>query len=144
MVMELAEGLPDIQADSDKLRDAVENLVMNAIKFTPDGGMIKVAVFPQLDGLISIAVTDQGPGIPRQDLARIFEPFYTGGDVLQHSTGVMEYQKRGIGLGLAVVKNFVQMHKGTVNATSSPTGSTFTISIPISAPPPPGRPDRPA
>lgn len=144
MVMELAEGLPDIQADSDKLRDAIENLVMNAIKFTPDGGMIKVAVFPQLDGLISIAVTDQGPGIPRQDLARIFEPFYTGGDVLQHSTGVMEYQKRGIGLGLAVVKNFVQMHRGTVNATSSPTGSTFTISIPISAPPPPGRPDRPA
>ncbi|NLW85802.1 MAG: HAMP domain-containing protein [Planctomycetes bacterium] len=134
MVMELAPGLPEIEADRDKLRDAIENLVTNAIKFTPDGGMIKIGAMAQLDGFISISVTDQGPGIPRPELARIFEPFYTGGDVLQHSSGAADYQKRGMGLGLAVVRSFVQMHGGTVNVNSSPTGSTFTIAIPVKRP----------
>ncbi len=144
LVIQLGEQTPDIQADRDKVRDMIENLVMNAVKFTPDGGTVTVGVGLELGGFISITVHDQGPGIPAQDLPHIFEPFFTGGDVLQHSTAAGgEYQKRGMGLGLAIVRAFAQMHGGSVNVTTSPKGATFTITIPIETPPPAQRPQMP-
>jgi signal transduction histidine kinase len=130
-------SMPPLRADADKLHDVIENLVMNAIKFTPDGGQIEMRCETQLGGHVSISVRDQGPGIPERELPHLFEPLYTGGDVLQHSSGVAGHQKRGLGLGLAIVRAFVEMHGGAVHVTTSPNGSTFTIVLPGST-----RPDR--
>jgi signal transduction histidine kinase len=134
LIIELGDNVPSIRADRVKLCDVVENLVMNAIKFTPDGGVIKVRAGRQLDGHISITVQDQGHGIPEMDLPHIFDPFYSMGDTMLHSSGNVEYQKRGMGLGLAIVRHFVEMHGGTVHVSSSSTGSTFTVTIPPQPP----------
>ena len=132
---------PDVlECDRAKMIDVLENLLMNAVKFTPDGGCVSVMVGRQLGGYISFKVVDEGPGIPRGEVPRIFDAFFTGGDVLQHSTGTSGYGKRGMGLGLAVVKHFVKLHGGDVRVTSTPQGCTFVVSIPEE---PPARKDRP-
>lgn len=130
-----AENVPVFRADREKLRDVIENLVMNAIKFTPDGGTITITAGMELGAHVSLSVQDQGPGIAKQEQERIFEPFYSGGDVLQHSSGSAGFQKRGMGLGLAIVRHFTQMHGGTVRLSSSPDGCRFTILIPSEPPP---------
>ena len=140
LIVEGADRIETLQADREKLRDVVENLVMNAIKFTPDGGAIKLRVGRQLGDHVSIAVQDQGPGIPESDMPHVFEPFFSGGDVMKHSSGRVGFEKRGIGLGLAVVKHFVELHGGSVSVSSGPNGTVFTVTIPIE---PPGRPHRP-
>lgn len=123
-----------LQADKMKLRDIIENIVMNAIKFTPNEGQINISVQRRLGGHVAIQISDQGPGIPESDKAHVFEPFYGGSDTLKHSTGKSGYGKRGMGLGLAIVKHFVDMHKGTVDFITSPNGTTFTIQLPIEGP----------
>jgi len=134
LMIEAAEDMPEIQADHAKLVDIVENLVMNAIKFTPDGGIIKVRTGSELGGHVFVSVQDQGPGIPTSDLPHIFEPFYSGSNVMLHSSGNVGYQKCGMGLGLAIVKHFAQLHGGSVRVTSTPNGCTFVLSIPIGPP----------
>jgi len=123
-----------IQADKNKLRDAIENVVMNAIKFTPNAGQVKVSVHRRLGGYVAIQIADEGPGIPESDRPHIFDPFYSGSDILKHSTGKSGYGKRGMGLGLAIVKHFVDMHGGTVEFTTGPNGTTVTIQLPIERP----------
>lgn len=134
LVAEAESGLPDIQADRDKLHDALANLMTNAIKFTPDGGTIKVAVGRRADERAVISVCDQGGGISREELPHIFEPFWGGADVLKHSSGEFGYQKRGAGLGLAVAKHFVRLHGGQLQVDTSSEGCTFTIILPITRP----------
>ncbi|MCK4602319.1 MAG: sensor histidine kinase, partial [Phycisphaerae bacterium] len=97
----------------------------------------------QLGERVSIAVQDQGSGIAVGDLPHIFEPFFSGSDVMKHSSGQLGYQKRGMGLGLAVAKRFTELHGGTVSVSSGPSGSTFTVSIPSQPPPRPSRPEKP-
>lgn len=135
LVIEPGEAETVIQADEAKLRDIVENLAMNAIKFTPNNGVIKITVQRQLGGHVAIEVIDQGPGIPEVDRPHIFEPFYSGSDVLLHSTGKSGYGKRGMGLGLAIVKHFVDLHGGTIEFTTRPSGTTFIVQLPIEPPP---------
>jgi len=134
LIIEGGEGVPTLVADEAKLHDVLENLVMNAIKFTPDGGAIKVRAAAQLGGFCTITVQDQGPGIPEADMPHIFEPFYSGGDVMKHSSGRVGYDKRGMGLGLAIVRHFVELHGGSVSASSGPTGTIFTVTIPLKPP----------
>jgi signal transduction histidine kinase len=129
-----ASSLPRFRADREKLLDVLENLLTNAIKFTPDGGTIRLEARSELGGQVAFAVIDQGEGIPDDEIYHLFEPFFSGGDLLRHSTGQSEYGKRGIGLGLAVVRYFVQLHGGTVEAKSGPGGSTFTVRIPTRPP----------
>jgi signal transduction histidine kinase len=131
LIIEMMDRLPPVTADRDKLRDIIENLVVNGIKFTPDGGVVKVRCSLQLGERVMISVQDQGPGIPENEYPRLFQPFYSGNDVLTHSTGDTGYQKRGIGLGLAIVRHFTELHHGTVHVSSSPTGATFSVTIPI-------------
>jgi len=123
-----------IQADREKLRDAVTNLVTNAIKFSPDGAVITVSVAPQLGDQAAISVRDQGSGISEEERPHIFQAFWGATDLLKHSSGEFGYQKRGAGLGLAIAQHFVHMHGGTIEVDSSPNGSTFTIVIPIASP----------
>ncbi len=130
LIIEISPDAVELDADEDKLRDLLENLLTNAIKFTPDGGQVRIIAKPAGEGMLSFAVTDQGGGIPEEDLPYIFEPFFTGKDVMRHSTGLVGYKKRGMGLGLAIVKQFVGMHGGTVTVESSLTGSTIEIKLP--------------
>ncbi len=127
----LPEEEIEIYADRPKLVDIIENLLMNAIKFTPDGGTVTLRMSKQLGQNLAIKVIDKGPGIPLEDQPHLFKPFYSGADVLRHSTGKSGFKKRGMGLGLAIVKHFVMLHHGTIRFDTSEKGTTFTVTIPL-------------
>jgi len=135
LIIDEAPQMPGLRADRDKLLDILESLVMNAIKFTPDGGTIRCSVRQELGGYMSFSVRDQGPGIDPQDIPHIFDPFFSGGDVMKHSSGAAGFRKRGMGLGLAIVKHFAELHGGSVSVTATPDGTTFVVRIPSEGPP---------
>jgi signal transduction histidine kinase len=126
-----------VSVDAGKVRDSVNHLLLNAIKFTPDGGRIsmiaRVATREAIEG-IEVSVSDTGVGIDPQSQPRLFEPFFTGFDVSHHSSGTFEHGKKGIGLGLSIVRAFVELHGGTIRVKSEiGQGSTFTIWLPSAA-----------
>ncbi|HSP55903.1 MAG TPA: ATP-binding protein [Dehalococcoidia bacterium] len=124
--LEVSPALPPVSGDADVIERAVVNLVHNAVKFTPEGGAIRVSASPA-DGAVSITVNDTGVGIPPEDLPRIFERFYKG----DRSRG-----GSGTGLGLAVARHAAEAHGGSIHALSQPgEGSTFTLSLPADASP---------
>lgn len=123
-----------IDADPSKLSDILTNLIVNAIKFTPDGGTIRLAVDLLSEDLARFEISDQGIGIKPTDREHLFEPFFTGYDTLNHSSGDFQFCKRGIGLGLCLVKTFVELHGGHVEVISKPDGgSIFRFVLPILA-----------
>lgn len=133
--LELAPDLGHVRGEPDKLHDAVVQLLMNAIKFTPDGGSIRVTASRRGNSGVSIAIADTGQGIEPADLPHIFEPFFTRFDVSKHSSGTFEFDRRGLGLGLAMVKAFIEMHGGQVKVASElGRGTTFTIELPAALP----------
>ena len=120
-----------LSVEADKIRDSVAQLLMNAIKFTPDGGTIALTARRLPEGGVEIRVHDTGMGIEPAGLARVFDPFFTRFDVSRHSSGLFEYDRRGLGLGLSVAKGFVEMHGGRIKVESElGKGSTFTILLP--------------
>lgn len=130
LVREWQADLGSISIDSNKLRDAINHLLLNAIKFTPDGGAITVAA-KRTNGGAEITIADTGCGIEEGELKRYGEAFFTGFDVTRHSSGTYEHGRRGLGLGASVVKKFVEMHGGTVQVTSTVgKGTTATITLP--------------
>jgi signal transduction histidine kinase len=136
LTLDLAENLPSIDADRDKLEDALSNLVSNAIRFSPDGGSVRIAAHEVVGDMLEILVEDSGPGIPQADLANLFEPFYTGSDILHHHSGTFEYGSKGIGLGLAIVRRFIELHGGIVRAHAmvrdgKTAGTQFQILLPL-------------
>jgi signal transduction histidine kinase len=131
LVIDVADDLGAMSLEEDKIHDSIVQLLINAIKFTPDGGTIKLSARRTGEGNLEISVTDSGIGIDPQSLPRIFEPFFTRFDVSRHSSGTFEFDRRGLGLGLSVVKAFVEMHGGKIKVQSElKRGSTFTISLP--------------
>jgi signal transduction histidine kinase len=127
--------LGPIEGDQSKISDVLINLLANAVKFTPDGGTIRfeARVQPNSPDEIRVEVSDQGVGVPEAEQEHLFEPFFTGFDTLRHSSGDYQYGKRGIGLGLCLVKTFVQLHGGRVEVSSTPgIGSTFAFVLPRS------------
>jgi len=130
----LREELPDqpgtIDVDEQKIRDSLNHLLLNAIKFTPDGGTITVRAY-RAGGDAFIEVSDTGMGIEAGAMERVFDRFFTEFDVSHHSSGHFEFGKKGLGLGLSVVKSFVEMHGGSVKVKSEVgKGTTFTICLP--------------
>lgn len=117
-----------VRGDSQILIEAVGNLIANAIAYSPRGSRVGVGV-RAADGVVEIAVSDQGIGIAEADRERIFERFYRADEARSRRTG-------GTGLGLAIVKHAIQRHGGEVRLWSRPgRGSTFTIRLPrIDAP----------
>lgn len=102
---------------------AVQNLISNAIQYSPNGSRVGIGV-RTTDGVVEIAITDQGEGIPEEDLDRVFERFFRVDQARSRHTG-------GTGLGLAIVKHAVQNHGGDIRVWSQPGhGSTFTIRLP--------------
>jgi signal transduction histidine kinase len=123
LVLTLSPGLPSLFADLDLLGRAVENLVSNAIKYSPDDTEVAIGAARDKDG-IAISVADHGYGIPEPDLTRVFEKFYRVPRM--EDAGVP-----GTGLGLALVREIAELHGGTVSVTSKVgRGSTFTLRIP--------------
>jgi signal transduction histidine kinase len=124
-----------IEVDPSKIADVLINLLANAVKFTPDGGTIRLEARaqPNSDDEFRVEVTDEGEGVPKAEQEHLFEPFFTGFDTMRHSSGDYQYGKRGIGLGLCLVKTFVQLHGGRVEVSSTPgSGSTFGFVLPRS------------
>jgi signal transduction histidine kinase len=116
-----------VKADPAKITLVLNNLLTNAIKFTPNGGRIAVSVEPH-DDEIWIAVADSGIGIPPADLERIFERFY---QVEPHLTR----HQGGMGLGLPIAKGMVELHGGRIWVESvERKGSRFTFTLPVSGP----------
>jgi len=113
-----------IQGDHDQMTMAVNNLIENAINYSPAGTKVSVSTSAE-NGIISIAVSDQGIGIPEAEVERIFERFYRVDPARSRETG-------GTGLGLSIVKHIVTKHGGEISVWSSENvGSTFTIRLPI-------------
>ena len=114
----------DVQADPAKLQDIVRNLVENAVNYSPDGAELQLSA-ARADDRISLTIADSGPGIPPQDLTRVFERFYRV-DKSRSRPG-------GTGLGLAIVKHLVELHGGEVAASNRPAGgAVFTVTLPAS------------
>ncbi|HET9253215.1 MAG TPA: ATP-binding protein, partial [Candidatus Eisenbacteria bacterium] len=113
-----------VDGDETRLEQVVANLVGNAVKFTPAGGMVRVTVRNE-DGCAVLEVRDDGSGIAPEALATIFELFEQGAPTLERGQG-------GLGIGLTLVQRLVELHGGTVRAESEGLGkgSTFTVSLP--------------
>lgn len=125
LIADVPEPLPLIVADEDKLESVLTNLVNNAIKYSPNGGEVRVRAVRE-DNSILISVQDQGIGIPKDKLTRIFEKF--------ERVDVKETRAAGgTGLGLYLVKHLVELHEGQIWAESEGVGkgSTFYVRIPI-------------
>jgi signal transduction histidine kinase len=125
------QGVGTAVIDPDRTRDCIDHLLLNAIKFTPDGGTIRLSARRGGGRAVELIVRDDGVGIDQACLRRIFEPFFTGFDSLYHSSGTFEFGKKGLGLGLAVVRAFAELQGGRVEVESRVgEGSTFTVTIP--------------
>ncbi len=117
------DHLPPIPSDGKRLEQAFSQLIQNAIKFTPNGGHIRITgrlqewTLPR-DQRVEIVVADTGIGIDPEDLENIFEKFYRPGDVLLHSTGKTKFKGAGPGLGLTIVRGIVEAHGGRIWAES--------------------------
>lgn len=139
-------GLPQIQADLQRMVQAFRNVIVNAIKFTPDGGRIDItaslqpAQMPNGVDHILITIVDNGVGIDRAHLELIFKKFYRTYDPQLHSSGTYKFLGAGPGLGLTIAKGVIESHGGRIWAESShhdiqnPPGSAFHILLPTIPP----------
>src|SRR4029077_15216606 len=106
-------------------------------KFTPDGGEVALSATLAAADEAEIRVTDRGIGLESRALRRLFQPFFTEFDPKNHSSGDFGFNKRGLGLGLSIVKQFIELHGGRIAAESSVgVGTRVTIRLPRHAPPP--------
>lgn len=138
-------GLPPIEADMQRLVQAFRNVVLNAIKFTPDGGRIDITANLQKSTVgdhdeIRIAIQDTGIGIDPKNQELIFEKFFRVSDPGLHSTGATKFMGAGPGLGLTIARGVIQGHGGHIWVESTGhdpqklPGSTFYIVLPVSPP----------
>jgi signal transduction histidine kinase len=118
------DDLPDCPGDAARLGQALDNVISNAIKFTPEGGTVDVRV-SNSGGRAMVEVHDTGPGIPEDEMARLFERFY-------RAKGARAGHVQGVGLGLAITEAIVEAHDGTIGVTSEVgKGTTFRIELPL-------------
>jgi signal transduction histidine kinase len=117
--------VPRIRGDRERLRQVLVNLIDNAVKYSPGGDEVEVAVRPE-NGVVRIAVSDRGPGIPRDQQRLIFEKFGRA-DVAGGS-------KPGTGLGLFIARSIAEAHGGSLDVRSDPgAGATFVLTLPVGA-----------
>jgi len=160
--VDLAPNLEKVLCDPERLRQALANIIGNAIKFTPDGGQITVSsralaslrqphatpsttaaplkyIGTTFQPYVEIEVRDTGIGIAAAEQMHIFEKFYEVGKIEEHSTGKVAFKSRGTGLGLTIVRGIIEMHGGEIWVDSSGhdpencPGSTFHILLPVHA-----------
>ncbi len=117
-------GSVAVVGDRRRLAQVVDNLLENAVKYSPKGGEIRLAVWSQA-GEANLTVSDSGIGIPQQDLPYVFQRFHRG-------TNVDDRRFAGLGLGLAIARGIVEEHGGRIRvASTSPAGTTVAICLPL-------------
>jgi signal transduction histidine kinase len=122
--LDLPAALPPVLADGSRLAQILTNLIANAVRYSPDGGVITIGARPAA-GKVAIAVSDAGPGIPPADQPYIFDRFYRVDKSRSRSGG-------GTGLGLAITRNLVRAMGGEITVNSPPgAGATFTFTLPV-------------
>ncbi len=129
--MRLADNIGPIDGDPDKLRDALVNVLINAIRFSPEGGTVRLAMRKIVGGMLELDVEDSGPGVSQDAMGGLFEPFQPGDDVAHHSTAANDQSGFGLGLGLAIVRRFIDMHGGRVYIQKLPVGTRVRFILPI-------------
>jgi signal transduction histidine kinase len=116
---------PSVWADPDRVHQVLTNLLANAIKFSPPGGDVSVMVRPEPGGVVRVAVTDTGPGIPPGERERVFDKFYQVGRVGAE-------RPSGTGLGLTIARHLVELHGGRIWVEEAPGGgATFILLLPV-------------
>ena len=124
--LDIDSNLPKVWADERAMRQIMLNLLTNAVKFTPKGGLITLSVHRAAEGGQYIAVADNGPGIPESEIATVLSAFGQG-------TAAIQSAEEGSGLGLSIVQALVEMHDGTFDLSSElRKGTTVTASFPAS------------
>ncbi len=127
VVVDIADDCSIICADEERLREVYDNLLDNAVKYSGEGGEIRLGA-ERRDGEIMLSVRDDGVGIDAEDLPRIFERFYRADKARSRELG-------GTGLGLSIVKHIAQLHGGRVEADSQPRrGTTIRVILPNASP----------
>ena len=122
--LDLEPSFAPVKADRDRIAEVILNLVHNALRFTPKGGVVRIST-RNFEGEVEVAVADTGPGLPPEELPRVWERFYKSDQARTHGSG-------GTGLGLAIVKQIVEAHDGKVAVQSEVgKGATFSFSLPI-------------
>ncbi len=123
-----AADLPDVDADHRGLKQVLLNLISNAVKFTPEGGSITVSVAAHGEGRQRVAVADTGIGIAHEDVARLARPF-------EQVEGQHSKTTQGTGLGLALTKSLIELHRGVMSIDSEPgAGTVVSFDLPIYRP----------
>jgi two-component system sensor histidine kinase VicK len=113
-----------VRTDPDKLQQVLDNLLDNAVKYSPTGGRITVLA-ERRPGQAQVSISDQGIGIPKEQQGRLFEKFYRVDSPLKHTVA-------GTGLGLNLCKHIIEAHGGRIWVESGPGGgSTFSFSLPL-------------
>jgi signal transduction histidine kinase len=135
-VIEDVSSLPKIRGDARRLRQALWNIISNAMKFTPDGGYIYITG-DQIEDTVHVAIQDTGVGIPLEERERIFERFYVLEDTNLHHSSKTAFKGGGLGLGLTVARGIIEAHDGQIWVESEGhdeerlPGSTFHILLPL-------------
>lgn len=128
--LEIERDIPHVMMSRGGIRQVLVNLLLNAIRFTPDNGGIIIRARDEKNN-IRVEVEDNGIGIPKDKLNSIFEGFYEFQDTDTHSSGSIEFKSSGMGLGLAIAKNIIDAHKGRIWAESEENKfSNFIFTIP--------------
>jgi signal transduction histidine kinase len=123
---DVSDDLPPIDADRERVHQVLFNLVDNAVRFTPDGGAVRIEAHRH-NGSVEVSVADTGVGIPPEALPRLFERFYRVDPARARGDG-------GTGIGLAIARSVVEAHGGTITAESEPGhGSIFSFDLPVAA-----------
>jgi len=123
LVADVADGLPAVDVDPDRMVQALVNLLSNALKFAPEGSDVTIAARRAAGGGVTLSVSDRGPGIPAGEVSRLFEKFQQ----LDRGGGRRMY---GTGLGLPITRGLVEQHGGRIDVSSAPgEGTTFRITL---------------
>jgi signal transduction histidine kinase len=121
--LDVPESVPPILGDRRRVEQILTNLLANAAKYTPSGGVVEVAAY-SVNGHVSLSVADNGPGVPEAERDIVFDKFYRGRHAQQRG-------EAGSGLGLAIVKSLVDLHGGSVRVEDSlPRGARFVVELP--------------
>ena len=124
----VARGTPPVWGDRERLHQVLVNLLSNAERYSPDGGVVRVAAAPAPDRRVALAVADRGPGISDEHVVRIFDRLYQAGDDAPGGEGAL-------GLGLAIVKSIIDAHGGAVEVrTRVARGTRFLVTLPAAEP----------
>lgn len=125
LVLDFEPNFPAIEADPTRLRHVLDNLISNAIKYSPDGGTITIGG-RSLSDQVQVYVHDEGVGLAPEDTERVFERFYRANHARTRHTS-------GTGLGLYLVRAIIEAHGGRIWATANKPGTTFTFTLPLNA-----------